>query len=78
MIIDTNEIEHDFETMDADGLVLVNPSEIGVTIAHKLLDKESISKADVYYSTIQYLSEIIKIATDKSWTVLKENRNDIE
>lgn len=77
MIINTNEIEHDFETMNIDGLVLVNPRELGISVAYDMLDNDIIWESDIYNNIELYLSNIIEEAVNTAWEVLEENRDDI-
>ena len=42
MKIDTKEMEHDFTTMEVDGLTLVSPREIGIEVARQHLDDDEI------------------------------------
>lgn len=77
MIINTNEIEHDFETMEIDGLVLVNPREIGISVAYDMIDNDLIWESDIYNNIKLYLSDIIEEAVNTAWEVLEENRDDV-
>lgn len=77
MIINTNEIEHDFETMGVDGLVLVNPREIGISVAYDMIDNDLIWESDIYNNIKLYLSDIIEEAVNTAWEILEENRDDI-
>lgn len=77
MIINTNEIEHDFETMEVDGLILVNPREIGISVAYEMLDNDLIWESDIYNNINLYLSDIIETAVNTAWEILKENRDDV-
>lgn len=77
MIINTNEIEHDFETMEIDGLILVNPREIGVSVAYDMIDNDLIWESDIYNNIKLYLSDVIEEAVNTAWEILEENRDDV-
>lgn len=77
MIINTNEIEHDFETMEVDGLILVNPREIGISVAYDMIDNDLIWESDIYNNIKLYLSDIVEEAVNTAWEVLEENRDDV-
>ena len=77
MIINTNEIEHDFETMKIDGLVLVNPREIGISVAYDMIDNDLIWESDIYNDIKLYLSDIIEEAVNTALEVLEENKGDV-
>lgn len=78
MIIDTKEIDNEFTTMDIDGFVLVNPSEIGVSVAYELFEHESIWDSDVYNFIETYLADIISKSANKAFEVLKENKKVVK
>ena len=59
MKIDTKEIEHDFTTMEIDGLTLVSPREIGIEIAGQHLDDDEIWQSDLIYGIQQYFADLI-------------------
>lgn len=76
MIIDTKEIEMDFTTADIDGLVLVNPREIGIEIANQMLDNDTIWESDIHNEIELYLNDIFVEALNTAIEVLKENGRD--
>lgn len=78
MIIDTKEIDNEFITIDIDGFILVNSSEIGITVANELIDREKIDESDIYNFVETYLSEIQESAVNKAIEVLEENNKKIE
>lgn len=78
MKIDTNEIDMEFTTQNIDGLVLVNPREIGIEIANQHLDDDVIYQTDIYNYVEEYLIDIIEEAVNTAYQTLKENnRSDI-
>ena len=78
MKIDTNQIEHDFCTWECDGFILVNPREIGITIANKLIDCDEIYQSDIYEEIKEYLVDIMSEAQTVACEILKENNKTIE
>lgn len=77
MKIDTKEIEHDFDTLNVDGLILTNPREIGITVAYEMLDNDIIWESDIYNKVYEILDDIIETAVNTAYDVLEENRDDI-
>ena len=78
MKIDTKEIEHDFTTMEIDGLTLVSPREIGIEVAGQHLDDNEIWQSDLIYDIQQYFADLINAAFDASIETLRENNRDID
>lgn len=78
MIVDTNKIEHNFETKDIDGFVLVNPSEIGTSVAIDLFEHDCIWESDIYNFIENYLADIIQESANKAFEVLEENNKVIK
>lgn len=78
MKLDMKEIEHDFTTWEIDGLVLVNPREIGIEVALENLETDVIYQSDLYYEIEQYLADIVNEAFDCAVTTLRENNRDID
>ena len=77
IIINTNDIEHDFETFNIDGLVLVNPRELGISVAYDMIENELIWESDIYNNITLYLSDIIEEAVNTALEVLEENNGDV-
>lgn len=77
MKIDTKEMEHDFTTMEVDGLTLVSPREIGIEVARQHLDDDEIWQSDLIYDIQQYFADLIDAAFNASVETLRENNRDI-
>ena len=78
MIIDTKNIEHDFTVMWIDGLVLVNPSEIGAEICMQRLDEDEIWSSDLICDINEYLVDIVNQSFDKCENCLHENDRQVD
>lgn len=78
MKIDTNEMEHDFTTMEVDGFTLVSPHEIGIEVAQQHLDDDEICQSNLIYDIQQYFVDLINTAFDVSVETLHENNRDID
>lgn len=78
MIIDTNNMEMDFTVKDVDGLVLVNPREIGIEVCMQHLDDDEIWQSDLIYDIKLYLDDIIHEAFDSCHETLRENDKEID
>lgn len=78
MKIDTKEMEHNFTTMEIDGLTLVNAREIGIEVAMQHLDDDEIWQSDMIYDIQQYFTDLIYEAFDASVEMLRENNRDID
>ena len=78
MIINTKEISGDFTIQEIDGLILVNPREIGIEVCMQHLDDEEIWQSDLIYDIQLYLEDIINEAFDNCEEVLRENNREID
>ena len=78
MKINTREMEHDFTTMEVDGLTLVNAREIGIEVAMQHLDDDEIWQSDMIYDIQQYFTDLINEAFDASVEMLRENDREID
>ena len=78
MIIDTEQIEHNFTINEYDGLKLINVQEIGNEVAQQFIDSDEIWQSDMIYEISLYFSDLINEAFDKAVEVLKENQRDID
>ena len=78
MKLDTKEIEHDFTICELDGLVLVNPREIGIEVALENLDTDYIYQSDLRYEIEEYLVDILNEAFNCAVETLHENNRDID
>lgn len=78
MKIDTNNMEHDFTTMEIDGFTLINPREIGIEVAGQHLDDDEIWQSDMIYDIQQYFADLINEAFDASVETLRENNREID
>ena len=78
MIIDTENIDHDFTVMYVDGLVLINPSEIGAEVCMQRLDEDEIWSSDLIYDINEYLTDIVNQAFDKCEEALQDNNREID
>lgn len=78
MKFDTNEMEHEFCTQKCDGFILVNAREIGIEVAHQLMDCDAIYQSDIYEQITEYLVDIMSEAQTVACEVLEENNKIIE
>lgn len=78
MKINTKEMEHDFTTIEIDGLTLVNAREIGIEVAMQHLDDDEIWRSDIIYDIEQYFADLINEAFNASVEMLHENDRDID
>ena len=78
MIVDTENIDHDFTVMWIDGLVLVNPSKIGAEVCMQRLDEDEIWHSDLYYDVKEYLDDIVVQALKACNETLHENNREID
>ncbi len=74
MIIDTNEMDMEFTVKEVDGLILINPREIGVEVAYQFFDEDG----DIYESAItdeahQYLVDTLMLCVTEAINVLTDN-----
>ena len=78
MIIDTNDMEMDFTIKDVDGLVLINPREIGIEVCMQHLDDDEIWQSDLIYDIQQYIDDIVFQAFNSCVETLNENDRQID
>lgn len=78
MILDTNEIEHDFTVLNVDEFRLINTREIGVRIASMFFDKEEIWESEMLHEIQKYFDGFILTAFEEAENVLKDNGRKID
>ena len=78
MKIDTKEIEHDFTISEIDGMILINPREIGIEVCMQHLDDDEIYQSDLIYDIQMYFNDIINQAFDSCEETLKSNNREID
>ena len=78
MIIDTENIDHDFTVMWIDGLVLINPSEIGAEVCMERLDEDEIWSSDLICDINEYFTDIVNQSFDKCEDCLHENNRQVD
>ena len=72
------EMEHDFTIIEIDGLMLINPSEIGAEVCMQHLESEEIWQSDLIYDITLYFNDIIDKAFDKCEETLHNNNRKID